>query len=137
VFFRAVVVISAPSMALVTGATVSGTVPDPGGAGVPAASIAATNTLTGVVSRTVSDSSGAYVMPSLPPGTYSVSIEKAGFKTRVLTGITLQVAQQATVNVPLEIGEVTTTIDVSAQAPMVESANASVGTVIETQQVTE
>src|SRR5690349_4652445 len=88
-----------------TGATLSGLVTDPGGAGVPAAAITATNTQTGVVSRGVSDNSGAYVLPSLPPGTYNLSVEKPGFRVKTLTGITLQVAQQATVNIPLELGE--------------------------------
>src|SRR5690242_7400634 len=93
--------------AQVTGATLSGMVADPGGAGVPDAAITATNTQTGVITKTVSDTSGSYVMHSLAPGTYNVAVEKPGFRIKNLTGITLQVAQPATVNIPLELAEVT------------------------------
>ena len=137
VFACSALLLSVTCEAQVTGATLSGMVADPGGAGVPGARITATNTETGVKTETVSEASGTYVMPSLAPGIYDLSVNKSGFKLKTLTGITLQVAQQATVNIPLELGEVTTSVTVNVQAPMVESATASIGTVIETQQVVD
>jgi hypothetical protein len=119
----------------VTGATLAGMVTDPTGAGIPEASITAINTSTGVPSKTVTDTSGSYVFPSIQPGTYNITAEKTGFKTKTLTGVTLLVGQQTNVGIPLDIGEVTSSVEVNVQAPMVQSTTASVGSVIEAQQV--
>ena len=122
-------------VAQVTGATLAAIVSDPTGAGVPDASVTATNVSTGIASKTVTDSSGAYVFPSLSPGTYNITVEKTGFRTKTLSGVTLLVAQRADLGIPLELGDVTTSVEVNVQAPMVQSTTATVGTVIEAQQV--
>jgi hypothetical protein len=124
-------------LAQVTGATLSGTITDPAGAGVPDAKITATSTETGVSVQTVSEASGAYVISAVQPGTYNVSVEKNGFRTKVLTGVTLQVAQQASLPISLELGQVTSSVEVSSQAPIVQASSATIGTVIDTQRVVD
>src|SRR6476659_3056921 len=72
-------------------AQISGTVSDPSGAVLPGAEITATQTETGVARMTVSNETGAYVLPNLPLGPYKLEISLPGFRTFVQTGITLQV----------------------------------------------
>jgi hypothetical protein len=78
----------------------------------------------------MTDPTGNYNLPSLHPATYTLTVEKTGFKTSVQTGITLLVDQKATLNVQLTVGEVATSVEVSGAAPLVETTSASVGTVI-------
>jgi Carboxypeptidase regulatory-like domain len=114
----------------VVNATLSGSVTDPTGANVPGAVVTATNQATNIVTRTTSDSAGNYIFPSLPPGTYTLRATKSGFQTQVMSGIILQVNQQATINIKLTVGAVTTSVEVSGAAPLVQTTTASVGTVI-------
>jgi hypothetical protein len=116
-------------------ARLAGTVNDTAGALVPEAALSAKNVSTGVVTRASSDPSGNYVFPSLAPGTYTVSVEKQGFATRVITGITLQVAQNATLDLTLNVGQVNQTVTVEATAPLVDSTSASMGTVVNQQSI--
>jgi hypothetical protein len=122
--------VPALSFGQIVNASLTGTVTDPTGAAVPEASVSATDTATGIVSKAMSDPTGAYNFPSLHPSTYSLTVEKTGFKSTVLSGITLQVDQKAVVDVQLQVGEVTTSVEVSGAAPLVETQSASVGTVI-------
>jgi hypothetical protein len=123
--------------AQVINASLYGTVSDPSGAAIPGASITATNVATGVESKTVTDAAGNYTFPSLPPATYNITVEKDGFKTTVISGITLQVDQKARVDAPLQVGGVTTKVEVTGAAPLVETKTASVGTVIGEQQAVD
>lgn len=118
-------------------ASLSGTVRDSSGAVIPQAGLTATNVSTGVPSRTVSDSSGNYIFPSLAPATYTLSAEKQGFRTTVISGITLTVFQKATLNVILQVGTVTQTVQVHGAAPLVSTTNASIGTVVSGQQIVD
>ncbi len=116
-------------------ARLDGTVTDTAGAVVPGAAISARNASTGALTTVTSDQSGSYVFPSLIPGLYTLSIKKLGFETRVITGLTLQVAQKATVNLTLNVGQVNQTITVEATAPLVDSTSASMGTVVNQQSI--
>jgi hypothetical protein len=118
-------------------ATLSGTITDATGAVIPQASITATNVATGAASKTVSDASGNYILPSLVPGDYRLKVEKEGFKSTVLTGITLQVDQKATQDAELEVGNVAQQIEVKSKVPIVNTTTGTVGTVIGTQQVVD
>ena len=111
-------------------ASLSGIVTDPTGAAIPEASITAINVDTGTPAKTISSPGGNYIFPALSPGTYNLTVEKTGFKSSVLSGIKLLVDQKATLDIQLEVGEITTKVEVSAAAPLVESTTASVGTVI-------
>ncbi len=88
----------APTLqAQVVNATLTGTVKDSSGAVIASAKVVATNMGTNLTHETVTDAQGNYRLPSLPPGQYKVQAELQGFKTSVISGITLQVAQQARV----------------------------------------
>jgi len=112
-------------------ARLAGTVRDPAGALVPAAALAATNTNTGVVMRTSSDASGSYIFPTLAPGTYVLAVEKPGFTATTVSGISLNVDQKANVDVMLQVGRVTESVNVQGAAPLVDSTSASLGTVVD------
>ena len=111
-------------------AELSGTVTDSTGASIPNVKVVATNAESGFVRETVSNATGSYVMTLLPPGNYNVSAEGAGFRRLVRSGITLQVSQRATLNLMLEVGQLTQTMEVTAAAPLLDSQSSSLGTVI-------
>ena len=118
-------------------ATLSGTVRDASGAVVPQAALTATNVSTGVAVQTVSDSAGNYIFPSLAPAAYTLSAERSGFSTTMISGITLAVYQKATVDVVLKVGQALQTIDVKGAAPIVSTTSASIGTLINEQQTSD
>jgi hypothetical protein len=124
-----------PGRAQEVTARLAGTVKDPAGAVVPEAVLTITNVSTGVVTRTTSGASGDYVFPALAPGAYALSVEKTGFTTAAISGITLNVDQKATVDVLLQVGQVTQNVNVEATAPLVDSTSASMGTVVDQQPI--
>ena len=126
-----------PAQGQVINASLYGTVSDASGAAVPGATITATNVATAVATNTVSDATGDYLFPSLPPAAYDITVEKGGFKTTVISGITLLVDQKARIDAKLEVGGVTTKVEVTGAAPLVETKTASVGTVIGEQQAVD
>ncbi|PYV28527.1 MAG: hypothetical protein DMG27_00945, partial [Acidobacteria bacterium] len=128
---------ASPVPGQIVNATLYGAVTDPTGAGVPEASVTAANVSTGIATRTTSDSTGAYTLPSLAPGSYTLTVEKTGFKSTVISGITLLVNQQAQVDAQLQVGQVTTSVEVNGAAPLVSTSTASVGTVIGEREVVE
>ncbi len=111
-------------------ATVSGVVRDPSGAVIPDATIRVTNVNTQVTIATTTNSTGYYVVGNLIPGTYAVSAQKEGFKTATQLALTLQVAQAATVDIQLELGQTSQEISVRGAPPLVERSDAIVGQVI-------
>ena len=118
-------------------ASLTGTVTDATGAVVPGTTVTATNTATGVSTKTTSDPSGNYNLPSLPAGTYSVKFQKEGFTESVVNGVILQVDQHATLDTALKVGSVAQQVEVTTQVPIVNTESASVGTVIDTTQVVD
>jgi Carboxypeptidase regulatory-like domain/TonB dependent receptor len=114
---------------------IQGTVQDSSGAAVPGAAVKATQTDTGIVRATSSDSDGSYVLADLPIGPYRLEVGKEGFTSYVQTGIVLQVATNPTITVVLQLGRVSETVQVEANAAQVETENTSVGTVIENQRI--
>ena len=125
----------APSYGQMVNATLYGSVTDQSGAAIPGVEVTATNQQTGVANKALSDAAGNYSFPSLAPGTYSIVAEKQGFKSKSISGITLLVTQQARLDVQLEVGQVTTQVEVKGAAQLVETSTASVGTVIGEHQV--
>jgi outer membrane receptor protein involved in Fe transport len=106
-------------------------VTDPTGASVPRAGVVVTDVDRNVQHRTVTDEAGRYAVPALPPGNYSLGVEAPGFKKYVRGPFPLAVQQQATLDVQLEVGEVTATVEVAAQAPLLNTTIANLGQVIE------
>lgn len=118
-------------------ATITGRVTDATDAAVPKASLQIRNAETNEVAVAVSSASGDYTAPLLRPGTYSISVQVAGFKAFTRSGLVLNVGQTATINIVLEVGNVTDQITVTGEAPLVDTATANRGAVIDNQQVTE
>jgi outer membrane receptor protein involved in Fe transport len=114
---------------------IQGVVRDASGSAVPGAEVKATQTETGTVRSATSASDGGYVLSNLAIGPYRLEVTKAGFATYVQTGIVLQVNTNPTIDVPLNLGAVTQTVQVEANAAQVETENTSVGTVIENQRI--
>src|SRR5579871_3296404 len=108
--------ISSPTYAQVAGATLSGTVTDPSGAGIPNAHLSIKNTATGVTRDITTDSAGFYTAPNLTPSVYDVTTSAQGFSTQVASGITLTVGAQQTLNIPLQVGQVTQQVQVTGEA---------------------
>lgn len=118
-------------------ASVSGRVTDGSGAIVPAAKVTARNPASGASFSVETSTEGYYSMPSLAPGRYDIEIAKAGFVSIKQTGLDLAVQQAARLDVVLKIGAVAETVEVNAQALVLESENATLGQVIGNKQVTE
>ncbi len=111
-------------------ATLTGTVSDQTGALVPAAPIVVTNTGTGVQFRTQTTETGNYTIPSLPVGTYDLVVEMQGFRRYQQTGIRVQVAVTARIDVILQVGSTAEEITVVADAPLLKSESAEQSTTI-------
>jgi Carboxypeptidase regulatory-like domain len=109
-------------------ASITGTVTDSSGAVIAGVSITATNVDTNVVSSTVSDHDGVYVVPNLPPGKYSVEFKKDGFETLRLPAITLISTQVARLDGQLPVGSVSTSITVTSNAPVLDEERPTIGT---------
>ena len=112
-------------------AQISGTVQDPTGALIPGVEVTVTQTETGANRLAVTNETGSYVLTSLPLGPYQLEAVLPGFQTFIQTGIVLQVNGAPTVNVTLEVGQVTQTIEVQANAAMVETRTVGIGQMME------
>jgi hypothetical protein len=108
-----------------TRAIVSGTVTDPQGAVVPNAKVEIKNVETNVVSSILSNDSGFYSSPPINPGQYSMSVAAPGFKTTVRANIELRVGDRLALDFQMQLGGTSETVDVTAEAPMLETASAS------------
>ena len=114
-------------------ATMTGAVTDSTGAVVPGARITITNTETGFIFNSVTTNEGTWYIPNLNPGSYQLKIEAAGFKGYVQSGIILRVAEQPRLDVRLELGNVTESVQVTGTAPLLETETATSGQVLEGQ----
>ena len=91
-------------------ASVRGSITDPTGAAVPRAKVTITETERNVPHSAVTDEAGRYSLTALPPGKYTLAVEAQGFKKFMQTDVTLAVQQQATLNVPLQVGDIATSV---------------------------
>ena len=116
-------------------ASVSGRVEDASGAAVPGASVTVTNLETGATRTAAADAAGAYRVLSLQVGRYEVKAEAAGFKAALQTGISLVVAQEAVVNLKLEVGAVQEQVTITGEAPLINTTTSSVSGLVGERQV--
>jgi len=116
-------------------ATLKGRVTDTSGAVVPNVKIEVKNIGTNLAVNTVTDSAGLYTVPFLTPGSYIVSAEGSGFKKYVRENLQLNVDETADVDVRLEVGVVTEQVIVTSQSPLLETATADRGTLVDQQSV--
>lgn len=129
------IVAAALGMAQSTDANLLGTVSDASGAVVPNAKIDLTNESTGVRFNTTTDVNGLYRFNNLPIGMYDLTATAAGFTTASVKGIQLQLNKSATTNVALQVGTVSSTVDVSESAATIDTTTAQVQTTFEANQI--
>ena len=114
-----------------------GTITDPSGAPVGGAPVRITNIDTNNTTSVVTGQQGDYQTPDLPVGNYRLSVDQAGFKSVTRTGIVLQVGQRAEINLQLAVGSVEERVEVTADAPLVDTSTATVGSVVENKRIEE
>src|ERR1700680_4058268 len=110
--------------------TISGTVRDSTGAVIPGAKVTVTNTATGVVNNLTGNEVGEFTVPNLQVGTYSVAIEKPGFRPSVLNGLTVDAATNARADANLEVGTSTQAVEVMASAVQLQTEDAKTSVTI-------
>jgi hypothetical protein len=115
--------------------TIVGTITDPSGSSIPNTSITITNLATGTARQTVSDSVGNFTVSFLPSGMYRIDVTAKGFRETLIDNQVVQVGQTVRVNVQLEVGDVTQKLDVQATTAALQTENAVVGTVIESEKI--
>jgi outer membrane receptor protein involved in Fe transport len=120
-----------------TTASIQGTVSDQSGAAVVGAKVTVKNTAMGIERTTQTNSTGAYEVPALPPGTYSVQVEIAGFETQLAKNLILQVSQNSVQNFGLKVASTSEVVTVEATAPVIEATTITVGQTINQRTVQE
>ncbi len=123
--------LSAAVSAQTSTSQISGLVLDASGSAVPQATVTLTNEATGVTQKSITSESGIYSFPSIPAGVYTIRAEAKGFKTAVRTGNTIQVSTPVDVDISLEIGATTESVQVSAASELLQTSTATLGNVIE------
>jgi Carboxypeptidase regulatory-like domain len=118
-------------------ATMTGVVRDSNGGAIPGAAVTVRNVQTNITKKTKTDDAGYYTVPGLRPGEYSVDVEYAGFSTTTRTGVTLEVAQVATIDVTLQPKGVTESVVVAAATPLLDSLTSSRGDVVGEKEIKE
>src|SRR5437867_10196902 len=118
-------------------AQISGTVRDQSGAVLPGVEVKVTQTATGLERSVLTNETGSYVLPNLPIGPYKLEASLGGFRTFSQTGIVLQVGANPEINISLEVGQVSETVEVQADAALVETRSTGIGQVIDNVRVME
>jgi len=112
-------------------------VKDSSGAVVPGAGVTITNTDTSLTRNGASDEDGSYRFPALPVGHYRLEVTKEGFSALTRTGITLEVGEEARIDLILEVGAPGQTVTVAEEAPLVQTSSSTLGGVVNEQQVSD
>ncbi len=120
-----------------TSGTITGEVRDSSGSLIANAAVTVVNTGTNATRVEHTNTDGIYVSPTLPPGSYEVKVEVQGFKSETKTNIDLQVQQTARIDFALQVGQVNESVEINASAEMLNTDNATVGTVIENRRIVE
>ena len=117
--------------------TFNGTVSDPSGAAIPGVMVTIVNIATNARYDSVTNDAGQYTVPNLPIGTYKLTYQRSGFKSYVRETTTLNVAQVVRVDVQMQVGAITESIEVRDDVPMLQSDSPEVGTVINSHNVND
>jgi len=120
------------SLGQVTNATVVGTTKDSVDAVLPGTQVTVKNLATGIELKAVSAEDGAFVIPNVPAGHYSITYTHDGFRSSVIPDVELLVAQRAVFDAQLQVGEVTSSITVNETSPLIETSSSDVGQVVNT-----
>jgi len=117
--------------------TITGRVLDPSGSAIPKARVRATNEATQVVASTTANDSANFAIPFLIPGTYTLTAEAPGFKGFSRPGIQVRISDTVAVDIAMEIGTATEIVDVRSEAPVLDTATASLGNVVDSRRLQE
>ena len=120
-----------------TGGRVLGRVADPSGAVLSGVKVTIVNEATGVSRDTVTNESGDYVFPEVPVGTYRVEFDQKGFKKNIRRSVALDLNQVITLNMIMQIGGAAEVVDVTAEAPLVDTTSTQLGAVVNDRTVTQ
>jgi hypothetical protein len=132
------IAVSSPTQGQVNTGTIEGIVTDPSGAAVPNVKVTALNQDTGFSRSEMTTGDGSYLIPQLPIGPhYQITAELTGFKTFVRSGVALALKQNARVDMQLEVGTITQNVQVTGQAPLVDTQSATSGEVVGTDRLRE
>lgn len=126
-----------PLVAQTSLGTITGVVTDPQGAGVPNVKVVARNTSTSLTYTRSTGDDGLYAIPQLPIGQYEVEATAAGFKTFHQTNLTIEVAQRLRLDIRLEVGAITESVNVSAEIPRIQTEDSMLGTTVEKKRIEE
>ncbi len=129
--------LTVPLLAQGTGGRILGRVADPSGAVLGQVKVTATNDATGVGHDSLTNDSGDYVFPDLPVGTYTLTFDLTGFKKSVRHGIALDVNQVITLNMTMQLGAAQEVVDVTSEAPLVDTTSTQLGAVVNNRSVNE
>ncbi len=133
----ALAALACPSFAQTTTGRLLGRVADPTGAVVAGVKVTLTNQATGVSTTRLTNGNGDYNFVEVPPGTYSVAFEMSGFKKNVQKDVIIDVNQVVTLNSTLQVGETQELVEVTSQAPQVDTTSTQLGAVINDRSVNE
>jgi len=117
--------------------TIHGQVNDPSGLALPRAQVTAILEERGTTRVTASDAQGSYVLPLLPIGTYTIRVGAQGFKEFSQQGVTLDANENARVDATLQVGAVNEKVEVTAEAPLIDTRSSVVGTLVDSRRVLE
>src|SRR5258706_5782889 len=120
-----------------TGGRILGRISDPSGAVLASVAVTATNEATGVKRDTKTNASGDYVFLEVPVGTYTLSFDLSGFKTNVRKNVVLDVNQVITLNMSMQIGTSKEVVEVTSEAPLVDTTSTQLGAVVNDRTVTQ
>jgi hypothetical protein len=127
----------APAFGQVNKSNLTGIVYDSSGAAIPGASLRLVNTATGAERQTVSAATGLYRFGLLDFGTYRLEIEAGGFKKSVRDGILLETGETTTLNVTMEVGQLSDSVTVTGESPLLRTETGALGTSVNTQVISE
>ena len=120
-----------------TAGTSVGTITDTTGAAISGATVTLTNVSTGDARASTTNATGAYQFVNLQPGSYKIDVDAAGFKHYTQTNITIQVGSSTRIDAKVQVGTASETVEVTSQAALLETQQATVGQVVEGRSVTE
>jgi hypothetical protein len=126
---------SVVAMAQSSSTSISGIVIDTGGGVLPGANVVVKNNANSATFETITNSAGAFSVPSLDPGTYTVTVSLAGFKTAVVNDVRLLASRPGEIKVSLEVGALTETVEVKAATELVQTQSSTVTSTITTEQI--
>jgi outer membrane receptor protein involved in Fe transport len=131
------VLCAALSFAQSTGGRILGRVSDPSGAVLANVKVTLTNDATGVSRDTETSTGGDYVFPEVPVGTYTLTFDLSGFKTNVRKNVTLDLNQVITLNMTMQVGERKEVVEVTSEAPLVDTTSTQLGAVVNDRAVSQ